>query len=219
MRRSIFSFQVAWLAAFLLVVSASTVSASPPKWGDVIGPVTATSLGVRIPSTTAELATMTPADEARIRNVVMPRLPEIEALVAKGALQLHGETAFAATTRSSLSGRFASRMAAPIINAQCGIWWTDYPGSGTAIRGGGWTRTDTPAYNVVHGNFYQDGTWLGNFAAALSNSTNAESYTSWFWRAWWDPTHNYFTESYHSVEQGGIYYLGPDAYCSYSVSK
>ncbi len=212
------SLPFAWCAVVLLLVATSSpVSASPPRWGDITGPVTATSLGVRMPTTPSELATMTPADETAIRRAVLARLPEVEALIAAGVVHSNGGTSGALSARAS-SGRYAALLKAPAIDARCGIWWTDYPGSGTWLRGGGWTRTDSAASNNVHGNFYKDGAYLDDFAY-YGASTNAEAYTTWFWRAWWEPAHNYFTEAWHTVWQDGIYYLGPDAYCSYGVAK
>lgn len=208
------------LAVMAIMVESNVASAAPIRWGDVTGPVTATSIGVRIPSNQAELATMTPADESRIRAVMATRATDIARLVQQGRITPEGSTSSARVALRRPPRTLAAIPASHLyLDARCGIWWTDYPGSGTQVWGGGWTRSNATAFvRLYGGNFYKNGGWLSSFGAQLTG-TNAESYSAGNWRAWWEPTHSYFVESDHDIYvSGGGLDWGP-AHCTHQVFK
>ncbi|MGI8617600.1 MAG: hypothetical protein ACR2L6_00740 [Gemmatimonadaceae bacterium] len=212
--------RVILVALFLLglLSESSIAAASAPRWGDVTGPVTATSLGIRIPTTLAQVATLTRADEQRIRGAVTARLSEVEALIATGAVAVRSEVV-SAQAFPPKRGLFSLRATHLFSAAACGIWWVDWPGSGTQVRGGGWTRSNqTASLGVSPAKFFKDGSHISSFNISTTG-TNAENYTDWDWRAWWEPQHNYVVQSWHFIyAPGGGYDYGP-AYCEYQAFK
>lgn len=212
------------LVAFALI-GQSNASATPPRWGDITGPVTATSLGVRIPQTWAEVATLTTTDDARMRAAVQSRSGAMMRLVEQGALTVQGNTTAARLAIRRVPGSFSALPTSHLYaDAQCGVFWTDYPGSGTQVWGGGWTRSNASATLTVSmlggAKFYKDGVLMSVWGVSGLVGTNAERYSAQDWRWWYETTHTYFTEANHSIQNtgDGSYDWGP-AYCGHTEYK
>lgn len=206
-------------AVFALMAASSGAYAAPSRWGDITGPVTATSMGVRIPTTLAEVATLTPADEARMNAAVVIRWPDVQRLIEQGALAAQSRTSRAPFTLRRIPGTLPAVQPTHFYSdAQCGVFWTDIPASGTWVWGGGWTRSNTSTFiELYNGHFYKDGSYLSAFGASLTG-TNAESYSAHDWRYWWENQHTYFTESDHRIWNGGSLDWGP-AHCTITQYK
>lgn len=219
-------FMARRLLAFLMVatislgMSSSIASADDrTPWGAITGPVTASSMGIKVPTTMSQVKSLRPADIDRINAAAYARLPEVIRLIEAGKLSAGGSTSAARARSTSLGGRLpAPRLSHLFSDAQCGVWWW-WTGSGWWHRGGGWTRSNTTAYlELTGGRLYRNSSWVGSFGAILTG-TNAESYTSWIWRNWWEPSDGWFVESTHGIkpDASSAYDYGP-AYCSYGVN-
>lgn len=211
------------LASFALM-GQTDAFAAPPRWGDITGPITATSVGVRIPQTWEEVATVTVADEARMREAVLRRSAAMLRLVDEGALIVQRKTTAARLGLRRVPGSSSALPTSHLYSdAQCGVFWTDYPGSGTYVWGGGWTRSNATATLSVFmspsgAKFYKDGNLVSYWGVSSLVGTNAERYSAQDWRWWWETQHTYFTESDHSISSGGSYDWGP-AHCTLTAYK
>lgn len=72
------------LVIALSIGTGGPTAAEQPDYGDVIGPVTPTSMGVKMPATSEEAARLTPAQQQRIERAVYARLPQWVALLEAG---------------------------------------------------------------------------------------------------------------------------------------
>jgi hypothetical protein len=193
----------------ILILAQTTALASPPSWGDVTGPLTARSLGVRVPRTLQEVATLTTADYARMNAAIARRQVEIGRLAADGTLPVNSVVTTPSGARR-MPGALASVNASHLYSgASCGVFWTDYPGSGSDVWGGGWTRSNATATLQAIGYFYKDGARVSGWGTSGYVGTNAEGYSAHVWRYWWEPTYSFFTEGDHWIMSGGSYDWGP----------
>jgi hypothetical protein len=205
-----FPQRTAFLVLAILILAQTTALASPSRWGDVTGPLTASSLGVRVPRTLQEVATLTTADYARMNAAIARRQVEIRRLAADGALPVSSVVTTPTGSRR-MAGSLASVNASHLYSsASCGVFWTDFPGSGTDVWGGGWTRSNASAILQALGNFYKQGNYVSGWGNSGYVGTNAEGYSTHVWRYWWESTYSFFTEGDHWIKNGdGSYDWGP----------
>lgn len=195
----------------------STVDGHAGRWGDIIGPVTPTSLGIYMPTTLADVATLTSADVARIRAAAAAQFPQVQALIDQGALTPASMTSLAraagARSASGSGGHLASLMSSHLYSdARCSIDWQGYPFSGTYVWGWGQTVANASAWVYAIGDVYQNGTHKGTWGQ-YTYGTIAQGSSEHFWVAWWDhPT--FVNNSTHYIQNDdGTYDWGP-WYCS-----
>lgn len=202
--------KIVFIVLASLLIGQGTALAGPDRWGDVTGPLTPNSLGVRIPSTLEEVATLTANDYARMNAAIARRQAEIALLARSGQLIVHAVVTTPSGTTRGPWGSLASVNATHLYSsASCGVFWTDYPASGTDVWGGGWTRSNATATLQAIGWFYKDGNSVSGWGTSGYVGTNAEGYSAHSWRYWWEPTHSYFTEGDHYIMSGGSYDWGP----------
>lgn len=205
--------------AFLVsgLLAGQPAQAQPLRWGDIVGPPTATSFGVHIPTTLAEVASLTAEDEARIYASAATQLPKVRALIETGLLRPEVKLGYARPRMpTSSGGRLMSPIASHMYNdARCAIAWQGYVGSGTMVYGWGQTVSNTTAWIHVYGQIYQNGAYKSQFGQTHT-STVAYGRSADLWVAWWDhPT--FVVNSDHWIKYAGTntYDWGP-WYCSVS---
>lgn len=214
--------RAAFVLAFVIssVTFNSKVSAQAHRWGDIIGPVTPTSLGIFMPTTLGEVARLQPDDNDRIRAAALAQLPQVEALIAQGLLipQSKIESARPMSvlgSASSSGGRLASVIASHLYSdARCSIDWQGFPFTGTYVWGWGQTVANAPAAVHAIGDLYQNGAYKQTWGQELDPASIAQGQTDKWWVAWWDhPT--FVNNSDHWIKLSGTntYDWGP-WYCS-----
>ena len=198
---------VAFLVASL--ASGGTSAAIDPRWGDITGPVTATSLGIRIPKTADEIASLSPDDLARIEASAARQFPRVRELIDAGVLTPQRAVGYAQPRIPAGHGRLLS----PLWNhmfqdARCVIEWQPYPFTGTYVWGWVQTLSNTNAWDYAIGSIYQNGTYKGGMGQYVYG-TVAYGRSDSYWVAWWD--HPVFlVQSTHYIKDGaGNYDWGP----------
>jgi hypothetical protein len=105
----------------------------------------------------------------------------------------------------------------------CPIQWVDQIG-GAWFRGGGWTDTSQNVYYIaasrvgLKGQFLRDGVLSGNWYNEKYNDSHAESWSGYSWRWSFEYIH-WVNKGWHTIRpvNGGSHLLGPDAYCTVSI--
>jgi hypothetical protein len=195
------------------VASMAGVADADPGYGDIIGPVTATSIGVRVPTTGTEFNRLSVAQRARIAHAAQARFGEVLALINSGQKEVHSVTAQAFSPR--VGPRKGASVSADHVQwyGQCEVRWTDYPGSGTMVWGYGYTAANPvqPEYVAVSGEFLKDGAVVVASFGAANSDGYADASTTGSWRAWYEPSYVYRTNTWHTVRDLGA----PYAYSAY----
>lgn len=222
---------IAWLLALAVILGVTSIGAAAsdvPEYGDITGPVTATSMGIRLPKTQAEFRRMTSAQKERAEAALYARLPEWVVLLDAGQVNVNEVTGLAATLRplsASIRGLARPMQHATSASGQCQVQWSN-SGSGTWLRGyGKTTANDAVQLISVEVSFYKDGGLVvPTVGAGCSGGGDTcpglvESVTDWTWRWSWDH-HTWTTYSVHTVRRAdGVYLLGPSAPCSTSLNQ
>lgn len=222
---------LAWLIALAVILSVTSVGAAAneaPEYGDITGPVTATSMGIHLPKTFSEFRRMSPAQKQRAEAAVYARLPEWIALLEAGQVRLNEVSSIATTLRplsASIRGLARPMQHATSAGGQCQVQWSN-SGSGTWLRGyGKTTANDSVQFISVYVTFRKDGVevvspvGVGCTGGGDSCPGIEEAATDWTWRWSWDH-HTWTTYSEHTVRRAdGVYLLGPDAPCSTSLNQ
>ena len=203
---------IAYIAVLALVISGiasgRSVASTGPRWGEITGPVIATSLGIHMPRTLAEVATLSSDDLARIHASAAAQSPKVRALIEAGVLTPEKKVAYPQQTVPTGRGRLWAPLASHLfVDARCVIEWQPYPFTGTYVWAWGQTVSNATAWVHAIGNLYQNGNWKATFGQSHS-STVAYGRTADFWVAWWD--HPVFlATSQHYIQVGGSYDWGP----------
>lgn len=194
--------------------------AEETEWGAVIGPVTATSLGLRLPTTAEEVARFTPNQIAQLEAKIYARLPQVVSLIESGEIKMR-ILAQGPSTRRTGNGRLAAPVATDVYTSYgCAVAYTDTTG-GSWMKGGAWTQTTLYPYQLLErGDFYKGGTKQNNWQTGCSGGCSQSRTEGWgdlVWK-WWYESYTWTTNSWHNQQYPQSHYnLGPDQFCTVST--
>lgn len=207
------------IATTLLVASlvafgsmATRTLASAPQYGDIMGPVTATSMGIKMPESKAVYDNLSDAQKAYLARQIQSRRDAYLRMAVPTILA----TASATTvTRGKLRAPYQSHVT---VEGRCSIYKTDAPG-GSWMNGYGSTNSFGVGMYVltVDGAFYKNGAFQADFGkgcwACSPPRTFVDDATQPIWKYAWDSA-NWVTESTHNAQSSsGHWDLGPNASC------